>query len=96
MIEVYCYFLSRSAFGLLYNADHFLNAHKGYDARCVQIIKLGRSVTDHTIRDLFFVCRSNLIKDITNQRQRYMPKTCLCYKSEFKDWGAESVSIIKE
>ena len=34
-----------------------------------------------------YVCPSNLIKAITNRRQRYMPKTCLCYKSQFKDWG---------
>ena len=38
-----------------------------------------------------YVCQSNLTKDITNRRQRYMPKTCLCYKSQFKIVGGLKV-----
>ena len=36
--------------------------------------------------------RSNLIKDI-NRRQRYMRKTCLCSKSQFKDWGLKVFNL---
>ena len=42
-----------------------------------------------------YVCQSNLTKDITNRRQRYMPKTCLCYKSQFKMVGGRKYLIYK-